>query len=310
MSQKAKNLEILSAAGIVVPKGFALPAEHYQHAAGMLTDDIEEALPDAQKVEAIFKAMVLPSQTAQFIDMHLARLSGASRFAVRSSGAIAIGSGAEAVLEDSAETSLAGQFDSFLNVPVDMVGDAVKRCWASLFNARSISSFCNRRGYVRSSTMTVVIQEMITAKASAVMMTADPLGDGSTGAIEFTWGPCGAIVAGITSPDEAIFDRFTGCLLSIRLGRKERRIAYSDYGYAASNETKVVTTIKEQRIMSLESATLTRLIDLGAKIEQIFGRPQDIEAVVTDNNSIVVTQARPVTMLSDAYFPFNTSMAA
>lgn len=309
MSLKAKHLEILSILGITVPQGFTLPAEHYQCAVGNLADEILSAMPDARKVQAIFMAMEMAPQTKQLIDMELTRLSGVSRFAVRSSGAIAIGSDAEAVLEDSAEASLAGQFDSFLNVPAEMVHCAVKSCWASLFNARSIASFGNRRDYVRSSAMTVVIQEMISAKASAVMMTADPLGDGRTGAIEFTWGPCGAIVAGVTSPDEAIFDRSTGSLVSVRLGLKECRLAYSDYTHAESNEAKVGTTASEQRMMSLERPTLMRLITLGAQIERIFGRPQDVEAVVLSDNGIVVTQTRPVTMLSGACIPFSVSTA-
>jgi pyruvate,water dikinase len=310
MSQKAKNLEILASAGIAVPQGFTLPPDHYQRAVSELAGAIDGAMPNAQNVQSVFATADLQANTKRFIDEHLARFPNVSRFAVRSSGSIASGEGSLAILEDSAEMSLAGQFDSFLNVPAEMVGHAVKRCWASLFNARSIASFQGLVDYVRMSAMTVVIQEMIPAKASAVMMTADPLGDGRTGTIEFTWGPCGAIVSGITSPDEAVFDRATGRLVSVRVGRKERRVVYSDYGDADDNESRLGTTIEEQRIMSIESPTIMRLIALGNRIERLFGRPQDIEAVVTESNGIVITQARPVTMLADGYVPFDVQMVA
>lgn len=309
MSQKARNLEILGAAGVVVPRGFTLSADHYQRALSLAADEISAALPDAEKVAAVFAAMELPAETATYIDANVAALHDVKRFAVRSSGAIAAGS-SQAILEDGPNVSLAGQFESFLNVPADFVSHAVRRCWASLFNPRSIVSFGNHPDYVRSSAMTVVIQEMIPAKASAVMMTADPMGDGRTGAVEFTWGPCGAIVGGFTSPDEAIFDRATGRLISIRLGRKERRLRYGDYGCSEDNETKVDTSVEDQCLMSIESATLMRLITLGDQIERLFGRPQDIEAVVTNDNNIVVTQARPVTMLPGDCVPFNASTAA
>ena len=310
MSQKARNLEILGAAGVVVPRGFKLPAEHYQRALALVADDISAALPSAEEVEAVFEKMELPRETLAYIAGNITALGDVQRFAVRSSGAIAASHENEAILEDGAHVSLAGQFDSFLNVPAAMVPHAVKRCWASMFNPRSIATFGHHTGYVRSSAMTVVIQEMIPATASAVMMTADPLGDGRTGAMEFTWGPCGAIVAGITSPDAATFDRTTGRVLSIQLGRKERRLQYAEYGASGANEMKVETLLEDQRVMAIESPVLIRLILLGEQIERLFGWPQDIEAVVTYDHNIVITQARPVTMLEGDYVPFNASTAA
>ncbi|MGH6793069.1 MAG: PEP/pyruvate-binding domain-containing protein [Methyloceanibacter sp.] len=307
MSQKALNLEILAANAIAVPKGFTLAAEHYRTAIEPLVGPITAALSAPLQVEEIFRTSAIPPKTLQYLADQLALLPEAKRFAVRSSGVV-VGRGIS-IREDSTDVALAGQFDSFLNVPRELVPQAVLRCWASLFNERSVVGFGADRDYVLGSAMSVVIQEMIPARACAVMMTCDPTGDGETGAIEFSLGPCEAIVSGIVSPDEAIFHRGTGTIISTRVGSKEWQVRYSNFDATGDNALKIATTPEDRTRLSLNAKALADLVVLGQRIERIFERPQDVEIVIAPDERVVVTQSRAVTTLPTTQIPFTMSEA-
>jgi pyruvate,water dikinase len=150
---------------------------------------------------------------------------------------------------------------------------------------------------------------MIPAAASAVIMTVDPLGDGETGAIEVTHGPCEAIVAGVTSPDEAVFSRRGGTISWTVVGSKEHRIEYEEFG-AEPNNARLLPNVLERGALAVSYETLSTLIRLGHHIESVFGVPQDIELVITPSGRIVVTQARPVTTLPCGIAPFTILHAA
>ncbi|UTP39784.1 hypothetical protein M9M90_01010 [Phenylobacterium sp. LH3H17] len=307
MSLKAKNLEILGRNGVAVPRGFALSEDHFAAAVSPYASAIVEALPDADRIAAIIQGLPTPPLTRRRLTEGLAALGDASRFAVRSSAHI--WAQGQAVAEDSEMVSMAGQFESYLNVPRHQVMTAVRRCWASLFNDRSLDRFKADAAYVAGSRMAVIVQEMVVAKASAVMMTADPQGSGETGAVEFAWGPCEAIVAGMVSPDEATFDRRTGRVLSLTTGRKELRVAYGAFSRLGENITRLPTSPAERATPALSPEVIDRLIALGCRIETLFGRPQDIEAVVDAGDRIVITQARSVTTLPPTLAPLTIAAA-
>jgi phosphoenolpyruvate synthase/pyruvate phosphate dikinase len=308
MTRKARNLEILRNHGISVPKGLTMDASHYRTAIELLTASIVDALPSSQRIKQIFLSAGMSTFSRSYLDTQLSLLAGVERFAVRSSGMV--NEHGRHICEDSEEVSLAGQFESFLNVPRNHVPQAVCRCWASLFNERSIASFSADRDYVLSSTMSVVIQEMVPAKSSAVIMTIDPQGIGDIGGIEFTWGPCEAIVAGITSPDEVTFDRETGKILTTVVGPKERRVSYGVFSGENDNVRRVPTTPEERSLLSVNTITIKKMIDIGYEIELIFGRPQEIELVITSDDRIVITQARAITTLPNTITPFSILAAA
>jgi rifampicin phosphotransferase len=129
-----------------------------------------------------------------------------TKFAVRSSGTVL--KNGEAIVEDSAKKSLAGQYESFLNVPPSEVANAVKLCWASLFNERSLHVFeAKTNGSFLDSKMSVVVQQMVLADVSAVMMTQDLLEKFPLLAMETTYGACEAIVSGKVTGDLITIDR-------------------------------------------------------------------------------------------------------
>lgn len=293
MTRKFCNLDIVLTHGIAVPRGFLLDGSHYREAVAPHHNRILAALPEATAVEEVFQSLEMPRRCRAVIEEGIRELPHSDRFAVRSSGAVA--SKVVRVHEDSDLTSLAGQFDSYLNVPAEMIEEAVRRCWASLFNHRSIASFSIDASYLECSSMAVVVQEMIPAAASAVMMTVDPLGNGDTGAMELAIGPCEALVSGIVSPDEVHFRRSDGALIDVSVGDKLLRVEYGEFGARGENSRSIPVPDDVRRHLSVDLTTVGELIRLAQKVEAIFGSPQDIELVVTDDGTVVITQIRPVT---------------
>ncbi|HEY7633391.1 MAG TPA: PEP/pyruvate-binding domain-containing protein, partial [Thermoleophilaceae bacterium] len=77
-----------------------------------------------------------------------------------------------AVGEDSADATFAGMQETFLNVQgAGAVVDAVRRCWASLFGARTIAYRATRGLPQAGMDIAVVVQRQIASTRSGVMFT-------------------------------------------------------------------------------------------------------------------------------------------
>ena len=109
-----------------------------------------------------------------------------------------------ATAEDTASASFAGMNETFLNVRgKDAVIDAVKRCWQSLFGARTIY-YRGQRGFSQSDMdIAVVVQRQIASTRAGVMFTIDPAtGERDHLVIEgsFGLGEVGGLRAGFARP--------------------------------------------------------------------------------------------------------------
>ncbi|TMG10943.1 MAG: phosphoenolpyruvate synthase, partial [Chloroflexi bacterium] len=158
---KGANLGDLARAGFPVPNGFVLTTGAYALAAEAA--GVDPARP-AEAAERL-RAAPMPDVIANAARKAYAALD-AERVAVRSS----------ATAEDLPGASFAGQQDSYLDVSgEESLLDAIRRCWASLWNERAVA-------YRRSNgvddtrvSLAVVVQEMVDASAAGVLFTADPV---------------------------------------------------------------------------------------------------------------------------------------
>ena len=196
---------------------------------------------------------------------------------------------------------MAGQYSSFLRVPASEVPAAVARCCASLYNPRSIEIFqpAMDTTYI-TSTMTVLVQEMVEASVSGVMMTVDPLAvrDGVEAiGIEASYGACEAVVSGQTQGDLFMIDRINHKVFETELGSKRWRADLPIYGVSSDHLTAVPKAERAVFALSVEEAQ--RIAALGMEIERHFGMPQDVEFVLDANREVVITQARPITTLKE-----------
>ncbi|MGP6146747.1 PEP/pyruvate-binding domain-containing protein [Jeotgalibaca sp. A122] len=96
----------------------------------------------------------------------LASLSEVPLYAVRSS----------AIMEDGNETSFAGLFETFLNVPKEKLGEKILACLRAVGNNHIQDYVHFHEIEKRELGLTVIVQEMVPAEKSGVLFTANPQG--------------------------------------------------------------------------------------------------------------------------------------
>ena len=225
----------------------------------LLEADEQEAIgPISAAIRRTIQGTAIPDDIASEIDRAIARMGSDAAYAVRSS----------ATAEDSPTASFAGQHDSYLNVVGSRaILEHVSRCWASLFSDRAVSYRLRKGVDHRKVRMAVVVQRMVAPKAAGVLFTADPVsGNRKVAAVEATHGLAEALVSGLRNAD----------VYRVRDGRILSR------------------AIIAQPVLS--DAEVVRLVELGRRIEAHFGRPQDIEWCLVDDDFQIV-QSRPITTL-------------
>jgi pyruvate, water dikinase len=296
---KGANLGELIKAGFPVPAGFVVGAPAYAgfcdgsglrgRLASLLHDlDVDDpvGLNRAEKeARRMLLAEDVPDELEHEIRRHYAELGESVDVAV------AVRSSAKA--EDTSADSFAGMNETFLNVTgADEVVDAVRRCWASLFGARTIY-YRAKRGFGQADMdIAVVVQRQIAAVKAGVMFTIDP----ATGAadrlvIEGAFGLGESVVSGSVSPDRYVIDKDDLAVVTRALGRKE--LAIDSVPTGGTVRRQLTTQEASRPVLSDDEAG--KLAELGRRIERHYGAPQDTEWAIDEDGGIWILQARPVT---------------
>jgi pyruvate,water dikinase len=282
--------------GVRVPSGFCVTTDAFRRvmAEAPSIDDRLDRLsrlkPDDREairalslgVRQTLEGIAIPDDLAAAITGALARLGEQAAYAVRSS----------ATAEDLPTASFAGQQDTYLNV----VGPAailqhVSRCWASLFTERAVTyrlrnGFDHRKVY-----MAVVVQRMVFPQAAGILFTADPVtGHRKVASVEASFGLGEALVSGMVNAD--VYKVRDGEVVARTIGTKQLAIHASPSG----GTQRQAVEPERQAQPALTDAQVVRLAQLGRRIEAHFGRPQDIEWCLADNDFQIV-QSRPITTL-------------
>ncbi len=297
---KGANLGELTAAGFPVPPGFVIGAPAYATfcAQGGLRERIEARLSGvdvedtaalegaADEVRAMVEAEPVPGWLSAAIRVAYGRLAEddpQTAVAVRSS----------ATAEDTESASFAGMNETILNVHgADTVLDAVRRCWSSLFGARTVY-YRSKRGFGQADMdIAVVVQRQVEATRAGVMFTIDPA-SGATDklVIEGAFGLGESVVSGSVSPDRYVVgkDRLTIERREVR--RKELAIEAVEGGGTATRELGEHEA--EQPVLGDEE--VRQIAELGTRIEAHYGAPQDTEWAIDGSGAVWMLQSRPVT---------------
>ncbi|MFI7698888.1 PEP/pyruvate-binding domain-containing protein [Nonomuraea sp. NPDC049480] len=274
---KAANLGELIRAGLPVPPGWVLTTEAYgQVAAGLETSG--DGL--AERARRYLLQAPVPDAVHEAIVKHYAALGDDVPVAVRSS----------ATAEDLPFASFAGQQDTYLNmVGAEAVVDAVRRCWASLWTDRAVA-YRESNGIDHAAVrLAVVVQVMVDAQVAGVMFTADPVtGRRREAVIDASPGLGEAVVSGAVNPDRFVV--YGGEILERHAGDKRLAIRSLPGG-----GTERVETAYDG--LCLTDDQVLRLAELGARVEDHYGAPQDTEWAIDGDGTIWLTQARPITTL-------------
>ncbi len=274
---KTAPLARLLRAGLPVPPGFVVPTCAYEQSLTGV-DVAGAARQSAEAARVMIGQAVLPPALVDEIPVALARItvsSGDGYVAVRSS----------ASTEDTTEATGAGQHDTVLAVRgPDQVAHAVRRCWTSLFSARAVA-YRRQSGApdtAAPATIAVLVQRLVDADVAGVMFT------GTTTRIEASWGLGESVVSGRVTPDTRLVSD-DGVVAHRAAGAKSDRIDR----VGPQVETRPVPAADRDR-PCLSDKDVLDLMLLGRRIENLLGRPQDVEWALADGQ-LWILQARPLT---------------
>jgi len=309
---KNANLGEMTNAGIPIPPGFAITAHAYKKfieetgISEKIYAIIKETVRDpnnpkqyeeaSQKIRKLIEATPTPKDIEDAIKAAYKelcrRLHSKDVFvAIRSS----------ATAEDLPDASFAGQQETYLNVRgvSEVLGKTVK-CWSSLFTPRAIF-YRTEKGFAHEKVLiSVGVQKMVNSKAAGVIFTINPVtGNPSQIVIEGNYGLGEAVVSGAITPDDFIVDKNTLKII-------EKRTAKKTVQYLRDPKTgqtvHVGVPIEKQEQPCLNDEEIIRLAELAKRIEQHYGKAQDIEWAIDGDlpfpANVFITQSRPETVWS------------
>ena len=302
---KGANLGELTQAGIPVPPGFVVTAETYQKF--MEDTGINDKVLDildkidindtkalqaaAEEIKAIIVETPIPEDMIMFIKEAYNQLcqrvgEDDTDVAIRSS----------ATAEDLPEASFAGQQDTFLHVSGDEeVIEYVRKCWASLFEARAIF-YREENNFEHSKVLiAVVVQKMAVADKAGVMFTVNPSTGEEIALIEGSWGLGEAVVSGDVTPDNYQVDKANNEIINVTIS--DKKVMYTNDESGTSIKVDVPEKLRMERVLSDEE--LIELTEMGKRVQAHYGEPMDTEWAFERDN-LFLLQARPITTLGDA----------
>jgi len=239
----------------------------------------EDYFTKSEKIKELITSAPLNNATARDIMQHFARLH-CTYVAVRSS----------ATCEDSTDKAWAGQLDTFLYVNKENLLEKVKLCWASLFSERALAYGSD---ILDKASVAVVVQEMVSADASGVAFSVNPLNQNINEIlVNAVYGLGEAIVSGEVTPDQYLVHK-TGRILN-QTHEVQLKGLYSQKG-------KVIwcdIPQKKQNKAKLSPDIILKLCDIVAKIEKFYHFPVDTEFAVK-KQKIYILQARPITTFNN-----------
>jgi cytochrome P450 len=298
---KGASLATLSAAGLPVPPGFVVTTAAFDAAREVdgVRSQIAETLAlldrgdvaalesGATRVRELIEHVTLPGYVETAVRAAYRALGDDVPVAVRSS----------ASMEDSAQTSFAGQQDTYLwIVGEDAVLEHVQRCWASVYSARSLAYRGDHAIPEDDVSMAVVVQRMVDARAAGVAMTLDPLtGDRTRIVIESAFGLGETVAGGTVTPDNFVVDKVILQVVGSTIAAKEIELVADVEGRRARERA---VELERQLTPSLDSAQVRAVAELAKRVERHYGVPQDVEWAIDAAGDVQLLQSRPETVWS------------
>lgn len=300
---KGANLGELVAAGFPIPPGFIVTAPAYFRVIDVnnLRPKIKAALSNLnprqpqninsvskQIKQLILKARIPDDLGAAIIKAYLQLGRGdlSTLVAVRSS----------ATAEDLPGASFAGQQETYLNVKGEAnLIQAVRQCWASLFEPRAIF-YRTEKGFDHFKVgIAVPVQAMIQSEVSGIMFTVNPVtNDKNQMVIEAVYGLGEMIVQGAYTPDHYLVQKNSNKILQKQINPQTKQLILSGQ---ANREMKVKRSLVDKAKLTDEQ--IIALAELGQKVQNHYFFPQDIEWAL-DRGKFYLVQSRPVTTIYEA----------
>lgn len=168
----------------------------------------------------------------------------------------------------------------------------VRKCWASLFEARAIfyreeNDFEHSKVYIA-----VVVQKMANADKAGVMFTVNPSTGEEIALIEGSWGLGEAVVSGDVTPDNYAVDKKNDEIVNVTVS--DKKVMYTNDKEGTSVKVEVPEELRNERVLSDEE--LVELTEMGKRVQAHYGEPMDTEWAF-EKGMLFLLQARPITTL-------------
>lgn len=307
---KGANLGEMTHFGLPVPPGFCITSKAYDQfidfsgldeavkklVSSIDVDNTDELMQASKKIqERINDGEIDPEIEKEIRAAYreFAKKLGMSdvQVAVRSS----------ATAEDLPDASFAGQQDTYLHIiGEDELVKHVRHCWASLWTSRAIY-YREKQNYDHFDvSLCAVVQKMVNSEKSGVMFTANPVtSDVGQIMINASYGLGEAVVSGAVTPDEYIINKADRKVIEKNIAEKKLMVIKSE-DKVGTTEVRVAEKLGEEFVSKecLTEEELNKLIDMGIKVESMYGSVQDTEwAFDADTKEFYFLQARPITTL-------------
>ncbi len=296
---KGANLGEMTQAGFPIPPGFVVTSDAYfafikhnridafiiDQTTDLDTSKMDQLNLVAEAVKNRILSGEIPSQIRKdIVSSYMGMEKGREPYvAVRSS----------ATAEDLPDASFAGQQSTYLNIkgPNNVV-QAVKECWASLFEPRAIFYRVENKFEHMKVGLAAVVQEMVQSEKSGVIFTVEPVEeDHNLISIEAAYGLGEIVVSGSVTPDRYLVSKKNFEIVS-------KEIFKQTWMITKVNEENVHANVEEgmQEQQKIGDEQIIALAKIAANIEKHYGRPQDLEWAYSEGKLYIV-QSRPITTL-------------
>ncbi len=193
--------------------------------------------------------------------------------------------------EDSENNSFAGQMDSFLNVPLHHITNAIKKVWASAFSSRAMIYRKRKDISLTEVSIAVIIQKMVQSAVSGVLFTRDPENRAKQCVISAGFGLGEGVVADIVETDTYRIDRDSGEIFK-EVSVKDCRLVLNATPEGGNRKEPVPAQMKSRPVLT--DAQIKELRGAAIKAEKCFGAPQDIEWAFDRDGRLFILQTRPI----------------
>jgi pyruvate, water dikinase len=266
-------------------------------------DETEDLTEKAKKIREIIINSKMPEKLEKEIleaydhfNINLEELKGAPEaLAILKSGRepVFVSVRSSATAEDLDDASFAGQQDSFINIKGNPeLIDKVKRCFASIFTARSIF-YRKKKGFDELVGICAIVQKMINSDKSGVMFSRHPIKNNEEILIESVFGQGEGIVSGKIKPDQHAITRD---LVITEEHISDKKVAIIRNAAGQTKTMQLTPEKSNQRVLKISE--INQLAEFAIKLEEHYKVPQDIEFAI-ENEDIYILQTRPITTLKE-----------
>lgn len=290
------------AAGVPVPEFFCLSVSFFEEVFESIKPEVESLLnaidfkqhssvkAASESIQTLFGSLVLgEDQQASVLKAFDTAFDNDELVSVRAS---TVGHLLEES-EDSVSNPFAGMSESFLYVTREQVCEKVKACWGSGFSQESLIYRQAQGMSLMGFSVAVGVQKMVFGERSFVLFTADPKTAARDQVIVAGHGIGEGVVQERVPVDHYFVNGKTSEIRKDIANKATQLTIDESLGYGLT-ETAVEEALRETPC--LDDSQVQQLVEMGKRIETLFGLPQDIEGTFTSDGQLSILQSRPIAL--------------